>query len=82
MHMHAHAHAHARTELVRRSSHAGIPGIVSFPISELFSPFLYLSLVTRGDGVIYSLHSVVITSRTSFVLSLLVGGGKPHQGMR
>ena len=74
-------HTRAQTELVRRSSHAGIPGIVSFPISKLSSPFLPLSLVTRGDGVIYSRHSVVITSRTSFVLSLLVGG-MLQQGMR
>ena len=34
-----HSHIPTHTELVRGSSHAGIPGIVSFPISELFSLF-------------------------------------------
>lgn len=81
MRAHTLTHIQMQTELVRGSIHAGILGIVSFPISELFSPFLPLSAVTRRDGVIYSCHSVVITSRTSFVLSPLVGG-MLRQGMR
>lgn len=56
-------------------------GLLVFPISELFSSFLPLSLVTGGDGLIYSCHSQVITSGMSFVLFLLVGG-MLQQGMR
>lgn len=56
-------------------------GLLVFPSPNfplLSSP---LSPVTSGDGVIYSRHSAVITSRTLFVLSLLVGG-MLQQGMR